>query len=381
MDSTRFDNLARRLSRRKAIGAAGASGLVAAVTRVVPAAAQGRGMTVCQMTVEALTSAGPSTGQTYNGVLEITLAPDGAVNIGNFTPSGGIAAPVVGQANSRALSLRVTFADGQALVFTGTAENDLVVCSGQLSGVFGGPQLGDVGQWRIDPSQSQRTGTGVGGEVTATSVPATLTPTPTPCPDMTCDSPFVLDPNSCQCTCPAPTELCGPVCCPAGSDCTDATNGECSCPSGTELCIDSCVSLCETGSYLDPTTCQCVAGCGIGSCPEGQQLDTARCLCVDICTGAAPYYCNGNCYTEQMVNCSGACYPASNVNSNPNMCGASCQVCPPGVPCIAGSCQCPYGYNYCQGAGCKSLSDDNSNCGNCGNACTGGTTCQGGTCQ
>jgi hypothetical protein len=40
MDGIRVDNLARRLSRRKAIGAVGATGLVVAAGRVLPAAAQ-----------------------------------------------------------------------------------------------------------------------------------------------------------------------------------------------------------------------------------------------------------------------------------------------------------------------------------------------------
>lgn len=382
MESNRFDNFTRRLSRRKAIGAAGASGLAVAMTRVLPSDAQGQGIT-CQMAVQALTSAGPSLGQAYSGTLQITLAPDGAIDTGSFTPDGGIAVPVAGQAHGRAVSLRVTFADGQALVLTGTGENDLDVCSGALSGVFGGPQLGDTGSWQIDPAHSQRAGSSATGGASAPTATTAAMPTlsPTPCPGMVCDDPFVLDPNSCQCACPAPTELCGFVCCPSGSVCTDPNAGECSCPDGTELCGNSCVAACADGSYLDYNTCQCSAGCGITSCPDGQTLDTAQCRCVDICSGGNPYYCNGNCYAEQQVSCGGMCYAASSVNSNPNMCGSSCQVCPPGVPCIGGSCQCPYSYSYCPGVGCKSLSDDNSNCGSCGNVCGAGTSCQAGTCR
>ena len=89
----------------------------------------------------------------------------------------------------------------------------------------------------------------------------------------------------------------------------------------------------------------------------------------------------GNCYVTQHYECSGVCYSAVDLNSNVNMCGPSCQVCPSGVPCIAGSCQCPATYTYCQGVGCKALSGDNDNCGSCGNVCTGGKTCQGGMCQ
>ncbi len=280
MDSNRFDNFARRLSRRKAIGAAGAAGMAAAVSHVLPSSAQG-GRVACTVTMQALTSAGPSTGQAYSGVLELPIAGQNAIDQGTFTPDGGVAASVVGQSNGRALSLRVTFADGQALVLTGVGENDLSVCSGALSGTFSGPQLGDTGSWRIDPSQSQLSGVVGGVGATATSVPAMPeeTATSTPCAEMTCDDPFVLDPETCECGCPPPYEVCGFVCCPAGSVCTDPDAGECSCPEGTELCGDYCVASCEVGSYLDYETCQCAEGCGPISCAEGETLDPETCLC------------------------------------------------------------------------------------------------------
>jgi hypothetical protein len=95
MDGMRFDNFARRLSRRKAIGAVGATGLVAAASRVLPAAAQD-GVT-CQMSMQALTSAGPSVNTAYAGVLEITLAGDGSIDTGSLAFTGGPTVPVVGQ--------------------------------------------------------------------------------------------------------------------------------------------------------------------------------------------------------------------------------------------------------------------------------------------
>lgn len=308
MDSKRFDNFTRRLSRRQAIGAAGVTGLAAAMTRALPASAQTSGVVTCQMVMQALTSAGPSSGQAYGGALQITLNAEGAVQQGSFTPDGGIAAPVVGQTNGRAVSLRITFADGQALVLNGTGENDLTICSGALSGVFGGPQLGDTGSWQIDPTQSQP-------GVVATTVPVVTEPAEQ-CPGVVCAAIFTLDmntcecvcpestlpcgstccpgdgmcvdantgqcscadgtqwcggscvpdcgvtltldPNTCECACPPPYEICGFVCCPGGSVCTDPNNGECSCPSGTELCGDNCVSSCGDGFSLDPTTCECV---------------------------------------------------------------------------------------------------------------------------
>lgn len=357
---------------------AGATGAAVAMTKVLPSAAQDGGV-VCQLAVQALTSAGPSNGQAYGGVLEITIGADGAVDVGSFTPDGGVSVPVVGESEGRALALRVMFANGQALVLSGTGENAIATCSGALSGVFSGPQLGDTGSWVIDPAESVLLDDGRSG--TGNPAPPVATPG---CPGVVCIATHVVDPETCECVCPDPYEACGPVCCPAGSDCTDEASGTCSCPDGTELCGDSCVPYCEPGEVRRDDTCECVMKpCEVGDCPEGQTFDVDSCECEYICNtnSETPYYCGGNCYDEQQVECSGQCYPASSVNSNPQMCGASCQVCPAGVPCIGGSCQCPATYNYCQGVGCVSLSDDDSNCGSCGTACTGGKTCQGGMCQ
>jgi hypothetical protein len=360
--------------------AAGASGMAVALTKVLPGSAQNG--VVCQRTVQALTSAGPSFGQAYSGVLEITMGDDGAIDTGSFTPDGGISAPVVGESEGRALSLRVTFSDGQALVLSGTGENEIETCSGALSGIFSGPQLGDTGSWVIDPAESVRSGAGGSNTSTTAVANGTATATATPaCPGVECDSTYVVDPATCECVCPDPYEACGPVCCPAGSECMDEASGQCACPEYTELCGDSCVEYCPMQMHRDVDTCACVEGCDITSCPEGEDLDPDKCLCVSVCPPANPYYCGGSCYAELQVLCSGVCYPATSVNSNPLMCGSSCQVCPTGVPCIGGSCQCPATYSYCAGVGCKSLSDDNSNCGSCGTVCTGGKTCQGGMCQ
>lgn len=355
--------------------------MTAAVSRVLPATAQGNGAT-CQLSVQALTSAGPSYGQAYGGVLEFTMGNEGAIDRGTFTPDGGISAPVVGEFEGRAIDLRITFADGQALVLSGTGENPIEICSGALSGVFSGPHLGDTGSWMIDPSASLVTvNSGLGGTTPIAGATATATATATPsCPGVECDSTYVVDPVTCECVCPTPYEACGPVCCPSGSVCMDEASGECSCPDGTELCGDACVDVCPMQTYRDHDTCECVEGCNL-TCSEGEELEPDKCICVNACPPANSYYCAGNCYAEAQVMCSGQCYSATSVNSNAQMCGLSCQVCPDGVPCIGGSCQCPATYTYCPGGGCKSLSDDNDNCGSCGNYCTGGKTCQGGMCQ
>lgn len=379
MDSVRFDNWARKFSRRKAVSALGVTGAAAAMSRVLPAGA-GDDLVTCQMAVQALTSAGPSTGQAYSGFLEITIGPDGAIDSGSFTPAGGIAAPLVGEVDGRALSMRITFSDGQALVLTGTGENDITACTGALSGVFGGPQLGDTGSWLIDPSQSIRSGTGESITPIATATPGAV-PTMNPeCAAITCAATYVMDPITCECLCPEHYDACGPVCCPGGSICLDEATGECTCPDGTEICGDWCVEVCPPQTYRDYDTCSCVEGCNL-TCPEGETLDPDDCVCVNVCPPNNPYYCLGNCYVQPHYECGGTCYLASNLDSNSQMCGVSCQACPSGMPCIAGSCQCPATYTYCSGVGCVSLSDDDFNCGACGNICSGGKTCQGGMCQ
>src|SRR5262249_28532309 len=73
----------------------------------------------------------------------------------------------------------------------------------------------------------------------------------------------------------------------------------------------------------------------------------------------------------------GCADPASNACQPPNAIGA-CQ----GGACAVGVCK--TGYGDCNGMvsdGCETnLRTSNTDCGTCGNACTGGPTCQDGTC-
>jgi hypothetical protein len=84
--------------------------------------------------------------------------------------------------------------------------------------------------------------------------------------------------------------------------------------------------------------------------------------------------------------CSGACAPADCCNdtcvdrstSNTN-CGACGNTCSGGQTCQGGTCTCPAGDTNCSGI-CVNLQTSNVDCGACGNACTMGKNCQGGQC-
>jgi hypothetical protein len=60
--------------------------------------------------------------------------------------------------------------------------------------------------------------------------------------------------------------------------------------------------------------------------------------------------------------------------------GATCSSCAPGQTCVNGVCGCPAYQSLCDG-GCLSTSEDPSNCGGCGTACTGSLVCSSNACS
>jgi hypothetical protein len=75
--------------------------------------------------------------------------------------------------------------------------------------------------------------------------------------------------------------------------------------------------------------------------------------------------------------CSGVCVDTS---SDPANCGFCRNSCTGGTSCQFGSCRCPSGTSECGGL-CVDTSSDPANCGFCRNSCTGGTSCQFGGCR
>ena len=150
MDANRFDLLSRSFSRslsrrgsRRGLAAGGLAAGLAALGFGRAAAAS-----TCSLQIRATTATGPHEGTIYTGELSIEIGDDGAIDNGSFATNDGDSHPLVGQATGRALHLRITLGNGQVLALEGTAANDLILCRGDASGTFGGPDDADLGTWR-----------------------------------------------------------------------------------------------------------------------------------------------------------------------------------------------------------------------------------------
>ncbi|MGH2551522.1 MAG: hypothetical protein ACRDHN_19210, partial [Thermomicrobiales bacterium] len=155
MDASRFDALTRSLTRRRSRRAVAAGGLAAglAALGLERAAAQ----KACALQIQFTTVTGPDQNTIFAGTLNLSIGDDGAVDDGSFDTADGVSRPLVGQVTGRAMNLRIDFGNNQVVALQGTAANDLILCRGQASGTFGGPDDMDLGTWRTVSDQSGST--------------------------------------------------------------------------------------------------------------------------------------------------------------------------------------------------------------------------------
>jgi hypothetical protein len=150
--------------------------------------------------------------------------------------------------------------------------------------------------------------------------------------------------------------------CAPGYNCT---NGICTvqqiCGSGQTLCNGTCDNL-----QSDPNNC---GACGnVCNLPNSYPVCIAGACSIGSCNSGF-----GNCDGIQSNGCE------TNLQNNPNDCGACGFVCQQGQTCSGGACTCGPGLTQCQN-GCFNLSDDPNNCGQCGVACGSGKICVSGIC-
>ena len=194
----------------------------------------------------------------------------------------------------------------------------------------------------------------------------------------------------------------GPVCTGVEQCCTSGcTNidtdphrcGKCNnaCPS-TDTCVTGVctpVKSCNGGPVCTGVDQCCAAGC------TNVNTDPDNCgACGNVCAYGAPCVgavcqptCNGGPACTGVDTC---CYSGcTNTQTDPNNCSGCGYVCPTGWSCVYGGCTPPAschggpvctGVDQCCPSGCTNISTDPSNCGSCGDVCPHGDTCVGAVC-
>ena len=272
MNAARFDRLSRALgsrSSRRNLGVGGLLGGLSVAFGSRSGFAQDETRT-CDLSLVATVLVGPNREATYQGALTLPIGVDGAIEDGSVVPTSGSSVGVAGAATDRSIRMRIDLGESGVLSHGGVARRRVTGCQGEMNGIVGGPQTGDLGTWSMTQRSSAASGaagtpgTGEDGEAEATR---------TPCPPQECGQTFVLDPDTCDCGCAGRSERCGEQCCPGGSMC-DAPNQSCQCLAGMEICEDICAFPCPKGQVRDVNSCNCVQP----GCPSGQLLCNGDCV-------------------------------------------------------------------------------------------------------
>jgi hypothetical protein len=367
MDAGRFDSLSRSLANRRSRRSLGAGGLAAGLLTAFGAERANAATGDCSLRISAKTSAGPHKNTTYAGTLTMTIDQKGAIDSGVFKTDDGVSHPLVGQAVGRALNLRIALADGKTLALAGTADLDLILCRGDVSGTFGGPGDTDIGMWRTvnaagtttnsSGSANGASGSGSGG---------------------------------------SPSDNSGTGTTSDGGDNSGggATTGS-GCDAGQSLCDGQCVDLqtdlnnCGRCGFWCGSGLVCTAGvCVDPGCGNDPQTGAALTLCTGVCINIATDSshcgsCDNACTSgAQCVNGACTCAPDGSPCTYPSDCcadtcapGGVCGCIPTGSACPetnnTGDC-CEQGAAYCVNGYCSYAN---------GAACAGNTFCISGNCK
>jgi hypothetical protein len=392
MDPMQFDALSREVasgvSRRQAVSRFGAAGLLAGLSGLLGRAPTAAAVTVaqdatpitCQLDIVAAIRLGPSAGVIIegnvpgdlSGKLTIEIGADGAIDRGRFRLKGGAEFPVVGQADGRALNLRVDIDTDQTLVLVGTAVQRLEQCTGDIDGLLTGPRVGDLGDWHATAT-ARSGGGGAAPGVTPTAPPASTaaTATSTPASAPTATALAGATPTSTATSTASPTATATetatatPTETPTPAPTETPTPPPVVCPTGTTDCGGVCLDL-----QTDVNNC---GACG-NVCPEGQPGFVRGCA-------------EGNCFfmreracAEGLSSCNGVCVDRQTDPANCGLCGNACAT---GEVCFGGQCarehRCDAGLTNCNDV-CVDLLVDPANCGACGHICATGEICFGGQC-
>jgi len=371
VDGSRFDAWTRR---RFGLAAGGlVAGLAASLGRAHAAAALPLPQAeTCRLTVVANVRVGPSATAVLQGDvpgelrgdLSFALAADGSIDQGSWRLASGPELPVVGEADGRAITLRVQAGIAQTLVLVGAGAQRLDRCTGAVDGLLTGPQAGDLGDWHATatsiggggttPASASATATtpAIVAPATATAAPPPVTaPTATAAPGATATSTptpsatSTATPTATPTETPSPTATPTPTATPAG------------CASGTTDCGGVCVDL-----QTDPANC--------GACGN---------ICTFVCSGGQCTFLQA-CISPEVF-CGNVCV---NLQTDPANCGACGTVCASGEFCLGGTCLQPViaclSPQVPCGNVCVDLQTDQANCGACGHACLPIEQCAAGMC-
>lgn len=444
MDGNQFDQLTKTMaastSRRRALGALTASGLLGAFGLGRAAAAQG---STCTLDFVTTIRSGPTSGQPLTndattpgearGELSFGLSSSGALENGSLLLTDGTSLPVVGQATGNSLHFRAEAGQGLVLVGIGVGEQEIAACQGAVDGLMTGPQPGDLGDWHAvatgqasstggqQPARAAAAGPVLSGGGRSTGSGATGTSRLTSCPaGQTICTGRCVDVSSDRENCGECGRICAseaPLICVEG-ECVSDPDGECA--PGTDRCgDDGCRDLSQDIDHCGECFNACLDGfnCIDGTCnsenPPAQACEQGFTECGGVCIdtdndadncGACGNVCQvfptifdcvaGVCVPpdcgDGLTDCSGLCDNLQTSTINCGTCGAACgvgEVCTAGVCAIAGGggckdgslTRCPTGPGA-QDFVCVNVQADIANCGACGNACAPGSTCQGGQC-